>query len=312
MRSHELEALIDGVPAAARHANSRPATGSSPGRGTNCAAGSESSGAFARSRRQRPRSGRTGLRSRSGLLDDDWTASWISPVESADAGYGKRPAHLLATEFALTGDVRSARLYATALGVYTATVNGERVGYRGTLARLDLVRPHPLRAGVRCHRHAASRREPARDRTVGRLVSRSGRRVPDAGRLGHALGARVELHIEHTDGTRRVIRSDETWTSRRSTIVRADLMDGQTVDFTAGEGTPSPCSSDAVDAPEIDWSPAPPVRVIESRAPRSIREIDGRRVGRRLRAERVGLDAADGPRPGGHAHRDRLRRARRR
>jgi alpha-L-rhamnosidase len=28
-----------------------------------------------------------------------------------------------------------------------------------------------------------------------------------------------------------------------------------------------------VDAPEIDWSPAPPVRVVESRAPRSVREI---------------------------------------
>src|SRR3954470_11893241 len=30
-----------------------------------------------------------------GLLDEDWTASWISPVESVDAGYGRRPAYLL-------------------------------------------------------------------------------------------------------------------------------------------------------------------------------------------------------------------------
>ena len=57
---------------------------------------------------------------------------------------------------------------------------------------------------------------------------------------GTVLGARAELHIEHTDGTRRIIRSDETWTSRRSSTVRADLMDGQTVDFTAGEGSPAP------------------------------------------------------------------------
>ena len=55
---------------------------------------------------------------------------------------------------------------------------------------------------------------------------------------GTMLGVRVELHIEHTDGTRTVVRSDDTWTSRRSSIVRADLMDGQTVDFTAGEGDP--------------------------------------------------------------------------
>ena len=63
-----------------------------------------------------------------GLLDEDWTASWISPVETDDAGYGRRPAYLLATEFAVTGHVRSARLYATALGVYTMMLNGARVG----------------------------------------------------------------------------------------------------------------------------------------------------------------------------------------
>ena len=208
-----------------------------------------------------------------GLLHDDWTASWISPIESADPGYGRRPAYLLTTDFALAGPVRSARLYATALGVYTAAVNGERVGtaelspgstsYDRTLYAQASDVTESLRPGA--NRLEIGLSDGWYRGQVGAF------RMP-AG-WGTVIGARVELHVEHADGTRRVIRSDDTWTTRRSSIVRADLMDGQTVDFTAGEGAPTPVRVGAVDAPEIDWSPAPPVRVVDSRAPRSIRGI---------------------------------------
>ena len=208
-----------------------------------------------------------------GLLDGDWTASWISPVESADAGYGRRPAHLLATDFTLTDEVRSARLYATALGVYTATVNGERAGtaelspgstsYDRTLYAQAYDVTDLLRAGV--NRLEIELSDGWYRGQVGAF------RMP-AG-WGTTLGARAELHVEYTDGTRTAIRSDEAWTSRPSTITRADLMDGQTVDFTATAGDPEPVRVDAVGAPQIDWSPAPAVRVVESRPPQSIREI---------------------------------------
>ena len=209
-----------------------------------------------------------------GLLHDDWTASWISPVESADPGYGKRPAYLLATEFALTNQVRSARLYATALGVYTAAINGERVGtaelspgstsYDRTLYAQASDVTASLRLGV--NRLEIELSDGWYRGQVGAF------RMP-AG-WGSVIGARLELHLEQTDGTRRVIRSDDTWTSRRSSIVRADLMDGQAVDFTAVESSPTLVRVGAVDGPEIEWSPAPPVRVVESRAPRSMREIE--------------------------------------
>ena len=209
-----------------------------------------------------------------GLLDEDWTASWISPVESADPGYGRRPASLLSTEFALTVPVRSARFYATALGLYTAAINGARVGtaelspgstsYDRTLYAQASAVAESLRLG-------ANRLEI--ELSDGWYRGQVGAFRMPAG-WGDVLGLRVELHIEHTDGTRTVVRSDDSWTSRRSSTVRADLMDGQTVDFTAGEGDPVAVRLGAVDAPEIDWSPAPPVRVVQSRAPRSIREIE--------------------------------------
>jgi alpha-L-rhamnosidase len=63
-----------------------------------------------------------------GLLNEDWTARWISPVEGSDEGYGNRPSYSLSTRFELSADVWSARIYATALGVYEAFVNGMRAG----------------------------------------------------------------------------------------------------------------------------------------------------------------------------------------
>jgi alpha-L-rhamnosidase len=208
-----------------------------------------------------------------GLLGADWTASWISPVESADPGYGRRPAHLLATEFSLAEGLRSARLYATALGVYAAKLNGESVGtselspgstsYDRTLYAQASDVIELLQTGT--NRLEIELSDGWYRGQVGAFRMPSG--------WGAKVGARVELHIEHSDGTRRIIRSDESWTSTRSTTVRADLMDGQSVDLTAEPGEPQPVLVGAVDAPQIEWSPAPPVRVVETRTPRSVREI---------------------------------------
>lgn len=208
-----------------------------------------------------------------GLLDEDWTASWISPVETEDPGYGRRPAYLLGTEFELTGRVRSARLYATALGVYTMTINGARVG----TAELS---PGSTSYDRTLHAQATevtASLAPGANRIEIELSDGWYRGRVGAFRLpagwGSVLGARAELHLEMQDGTHRVIRTDDTWTSRRSRTTRADLMDGQTVDFAAEPDDERPVRVDQVDAPPIEWSPAPPVRVIETRAPVAVRPV---------------------------------------
>src|SRR6185437_3063495 len=63
-----------------------------------------------------------------GLLDQDWRAEWISPAAVDTQAYGRRPAHTLRGVFSVAAPVVRARLYATALGVYEAFVNGERAG----------------------------------------------------------------------------------------------------------------------------------------------------------------------------------------
>lgn len=214
-----------------------------------------------------------------GLLDEDWTANWISPVEApvgsdGDPGYGKRPAHVLAGRFALAGLIVSARLYTTALGVYTATVNGARVG------TIELA-PGSTSYDRTLYAQAADVTSLVRDGANSIEIELSDgwyRGQVGAFRLpagwGTTVGVRAELHLEFTDGTRRVVRTDETWTSRRSAITRADLMDGQTLDLSAPEAAETSVLVDAVDAsPAIDWSPAPPVRVVETRPVQELRAI---------------------------------------
>ncbi|QLH19526.1 family 78 glycoside hydrolase catalytic domain [Streptomyces sp. Rer75] len=212
-----------------------------------------------------------------GLLDQDWQARWISPAESGDPGYGKRPAHTLTTRFEARTGARSARLYATALGVYEAYVNGERAGTAelspGTTSydRTLYAQASDVTAAVKAGGNLIE------------IVLSDGwyRGQVGAFRLpagwGTVLGARAELHIAYEDGSHQVVRSGETWTSMRSAITRADLMDGQTTDFRGRPGTGQPVLVDQVEVPAIDWSPAPPVRVVESRPAQSVKQLeDGR------------------------------------
>jgi alpha-L-rhamnosidase len=61
-----------------------------------------------------------------GLLEAaDWAARFVSPTE---LGGLDAPAPVLGASLDVPGEVTSARLYATAHGVYEATLNGRRVG----------------------------------------------------------------------------------------------------------------------------------------------------------------------------------------
>lgn len=212
-----------------------------------------------------------------GLLHADWTASWITPADDPQTTHlapGTRPAHTLHATFSTAGAVR-ARLYATALGVYEAFVNGERAGtaelspgstsYDRTLYAQAADVTSSVRPGVNTIEIVLS---------DGWYRGQVGAFRKPAG-WGELLAARLELHLEHADGTCQVVRTDEHWTSAAAPITRADLMDGQITDYLAPPAERRPVLVDAVTAPPIDWSPAPPVRRIEDRDAVSLTRLPG-------------------------------------
>lgn len=202
-----------------------------------------------------------------GLLDHDWQARWISPQEGADPGWGRRPAYHLSVSFDLPVVVTRARLYATALGVYEASVNGVRAGAAellpGSTSYAETLYAQAFDVTAAVHQGGNLLEIVLSDGWYRGQVGAF--RVP-AG-WGSMLAARAELHLDLADGGTMHVHTDESWRCTTSTIVAADLMDGQSTDFTA---TPSPDLSvlvDQVQAPQISWSPAPPVRVVETRRP---------------------------------------------
>ena len=212
-----------------------------------------------------------------GLFDEDWTARWISPQEGEDPGYGRRPAHVLATTVELPEGIVSARLYATALGLYEAFVNGERAGtaqlspgatsYDRTLYAQASDVGQSLRPGANALEIVLS---------DGWFRGQVGAFRAPAG-WGTVLGARAELHVTLADGTSHTIVTDGEWTSADSEIVRADLMEGQVTDFSRRRAAAAAVLVDVVDSPpRITWSPAPPVRVVETRRAVSLTQVGDR------------------------------------
>jgi alpha-L-rhamnosidase len=63
-----------------------------------------------------------------GLLQpNDWKADWIQVPWQEDKTK-PQPAHMLRHEFAVKGPIRSARAYATSMGLYEMEINGQKVG----------------------------------------------------------------------------------------------------------------------------------------------------------------------------------------
>ena len=209
-----------------------------------------------------------------GLDAGSWEASLISP-----AGDERGPAALLRREFSVDGDVASARLYATAHGIYVAEINGRRVGD-------DALAP----GWTSYHRRL---RYQTYDVT-GLLrpgANAIGFQVADGwwrGRLGFVPGARdtygtflgllAQLEITGTDGSRVVVGTDGTWRSATGPVRAADLYDGERYDATSelpgwsragfDDAGWSPCVAGSLDVATLVAPDGPAVRATEGLLPR--------------------------------------------
>lgn len=164
-----------------------------------------------------------------GLLDaSDWSAAFVSPTGVGDL---HTPAPVLSGSLDVPREVVKARLYATAHGVYVATLNGRRVG--------DLV----LTPGWTAYQH----RLRYQTYDVTDLV-RSGRNELEfllgngwyRGRLGFngeralygdRLALLAQLEVTTADGRVHVLATDGRWTARESEVLADDLYDGQRTDL---------------------------------------------------------------------------------
>ena len=166
-----------------------------------------------------------------GLLDpEDKTADWIDPEESYDVN-SEPPVSLVRREFEVPENINSARLYISALGMYTAELNGSRVGDQvltpgftdmvrrrqyQTFDVTDLIHPGTNAIGVSV----------ADGWARGRLAF-SGKR----NQFSVTIGLWTKLVVDTPHGKHTVLVTDEAWkTTKNGPCRMSDLRDGEIYD----------------------------------------------------------------------------------
>ncbi|MCZ9346625.1 family 78 glycoside hydrolase catalytic domain, partial [Streptomyces sp. TRM76130] len=142
-----------------------------------------------------------------------------------------RPAHLLRHGFTLGRPVRTARLYATAHGVYEAFLNGHRVGDAELTPGFTAYRSH-----LQVQTYDVTALLAEGDNTLGAVLSDGwfrGRHgfLRAADGFGTRTAFLAQLVVTHHDGTTAVVGTGPGWRSTPGAVTAADLMDGQRVDL---------------------------------------------------------------------------------
>jgi alpha-L-rhamnosidase len=209
-----------------------------------------------------------------GLFDEaEWKGRWIASGEEGE-GDESRPSPLLRGEFRVDGAVRSARAYATSLGLYELEINGRRVGDR-------LFAPGWTSYGKRLAYQTYDVTEHLRrgENVVGATLGDGwyrGRLHRTGGVYRNVYGSRLALlcqvRVEYEDGRVAVFGTDGSWRWTPGPIRRADLYDGETYD--------GRLERDGWSAPGYDasgWEPvavvSPPRRALFASAAPPVRKL---------------------------------------
>ncbi|WP_298876206.1 alpha-L-rhamnosidase [uncultured Microbacterium sp.] len=214
-----------------------------------------------------------------GLLHpSDWTASAVGPAWEEDAASLRRPPRVRRS-LDIGGAIARARLYVTAHGLYEVEINGRRVGD-------DALSPGWTVYGerLRYYTYDVTAHLAEGSNTIAAWLSDGWYR----GRLGfHGgypnlygsdIGLIAQLEIEHVDGSRTVIATDDSWEAAPSPILSTGLYEGEYYDARAD-------AAEWAAAHDPVWSPVivtpvehatlvapegPPVRCTEELEPRSV------------------------------------------
>lgn len=158
-----------------------------------------------------------------------WAARWITPKDSSD--------RVLEKTFQVQGDIQSALLSISAVGLYEACLNGQKIGdeyltpnfndYDTAIQFQTYHVENLLRKGENTLRIMMGN-----GWYKGRIISFGGK---DRDRYGSSCAAIAELNIRQADGKQQLIATGADWKSGKSPILRDGIYDGEVLDDTVPE-----------------------------------------------------------------------------
>lgn len=164
-----------------------------------------------------------------GIDRSEWTAQWITAkLPTADGTL--EPCHQLRTAFSLKGPVVSARLYATALGLYRVYVNGQP-------ADDTLFAPgwtsYKHRLQVQTYDVTNLLSEGAN--AIGIMLGNGWFKgnlgwVDERNLYGENRAALAQLHVRYADGSEDVLGTDDAWKASAGPLLMSEIYHGETYD----------------------------------------------------------------------------------
>ncbi|HPT31041.1 MAG TPA: family 78 glycoside hydrolase catalytic domain, partial [Prolixibacteraceae bacterium] len=163
-----------------------------------------------------------------GLLEEsDWQADWIRSAQVfTEYSY---PSPLLRKEFTLAKKIKSARLYVTSLGLYEFRLNGTKVGdemftpgWTSFKNRLQY-QVYDVTGLLTTGNNAAGV-------VLGNGWYRAFNLNSNRNREITPLEVLAQLEIEFSDGSRQVVKTDNSWKASTGAILKSEIYDGEIYD----------------------------------------------------------------------------------
>ncbi len=232
------------------------------------------------------------------MQQNDWKAAWIGydvNALSVNKDYHLPPSPYLRKEASLSGNIKKANLYVSALGLYEFYINGKRIGD-------DHFAPGWTDYNKRVYYSAYDvTRELRTGRNAFGAILSTGWY---AGYLGYALLVRsplthgfygkvpllkAQVEIEYTNGKKEIIATDASWKAATGAVLEADILNGETYNALL-----EPAGWDRPGFKDAGWEkvqlfpekaslplqlyPGNPVKVIEAITPVEIKEKAGKYI----------------------------------
>ncbi|MDE7331797.1 MAG: glycoside hydrolase family 78 protein [Lachnospiraceae bacterium] len=155
-----------------------------------------------------------------GKMNEPWQAKWIGP-EKRDSFHP-----VLGRRFTLRGQVKRARLYVTGVGLFEASLNGEKLGQEFLAPYLNNYEKHIQVLTFSVEKYL--KQENTLEILLGKgwYMGVFGMEL-QAENYGDRMSAIAELHLEYTDGSEEVVGTDENWEYYGSDIEDSGIYSGE-------------------------------------------------------------------------------------